>query len=531
MLRSRDTSWAAAAVAMLALTACGSTVQNASGGQAAGGLSSTDGAGTSDGLSVPGVTGELGGADDATASGLDPLTDVAAGGSVSEGQVQGGPVGSGREAGAGAPAADPAAPAGGGQAGPGRASGATSTTVTIGFYYAEDGKESIRAFGASNDTPDFKDAANAMIKEINSTGGIAGRKIVPVFHGIRLAGERSAEDQAACSTFTQDNKVLAVVGAGTTSEQFAACLAKAGVAYVYAGLTVDNAAAFRRYPLLSEPISMNLDRLARVQADRLAAQGWLKHAPGSDAAIASKPVKLGVIVRDEPAFKNAYENVLKPAYARHGAPVSQVFYVSKNAQDLGKDIDAAVLRFAAENITHVTFLSSGGLTPGLFMIRATGQRYQPRYGFNSQDAPQVVLPNLPDKKGQLRGALGVGWLPFGDVVNPTDPSVAAPSYQRCLTTLRKRGVNPTDANSAGLLSFVCDGWWFLQAALQAAPGGDLSPRGFVAGQDRLGASYRPAGVLATRVGPDQHDGVAAVRYLAFVDSCECFRYTSKNIPA
>jgi hypothetical protein len=506
-----------------ALCACGSTVPVSSsavgGGAGFGAGQNQDGLGDSG--SPSGSGGPVGSGGAPGAFGEAPPADA------------GGAVATPRDT---APAVDDpqagAAPApqdsSGSQSRPG--TGANATSVAVGFYYAEDGQETVRAFGASNDTPSFKDAANAMIKEINAAGGIGGRKIVPVFHGIRLGADRSSEDQAACSTFTQDNKVFAVVGAGTTTDQFAACLAKAGVVYVYAGLTVDNEAAFRRYPLLSEPISMNIDRVAKVEADGLAAQGWLKHAPGSDAALAGKPVKLGVIVRDDPNFKNTYEKVLKPAYARHGAPVAEVFYVSAVPQQLGADIDAAVLRFASQNITHVTFLSSGGLTPGLFMIRATGQRYQPRYGFSSQDAPQVVLPNLPDKQGQLRGALGVGWLPFGDVVNPTEKGVAAPSYQRCLTTLRKHGVNPTDANSAGLLMFVCDGFWFLEASLEAGLAGDFTSEGFVAGQNRLGSSYPPAGVISTRVGPDRHDGVGSIRYLAFVESCTCFRYTSNKIP-
>lgn len=510
-------------VAAAALSACGSTVAASgmaagAGGTSAGapdgtqfegelgtGLDASGGAGTGDPLSGE-VRGEQGFG--STTSGTD---DASSGTQSGRGQAPGSVPG---------PQQKPAVERG----------SVTETSVRIGFYYAEDAQETTRSIGASNDTPSFRDAAEAMITTINSSGGVRGRRILPVFHGIRLTGERSSEDQAACAKFTQDNSVLAVVAVGTNSDQFSACMAKAGVVLVYAGLTINNAETFRRYPLLSEPISINLDRLARVQVDGLAAQGWLQHAAGSDAALAGLPVKLGVIVRDSPSFRKTFETVLKPAYARKGTPVQEEFFVSPNTQEAASDIDAAVLRFAAQNVTHVTFLSTAGTTPGVFMLRATGQRYQPRYGFSSQDAPQVVLPNLPDKKGQLRGALGVGWLPFGDVVNPTDKGVAAPSYQRCLATLRSQSVSPTDANSAGLLAFVCDGFWFLKAAFEAAPAGPLTARGFVAGQESLGTTYAPAAVTSTNVGPDRHDGVGSIRYLAFQEACECYRYTSPPRP-
>jgi hypothetical protein len=433
---------------------------------------------------------------------------------------------------AGAPDGDDgiAAPAPAGDAAPATA-GDRTTTVSIGVYYVADAQESIDALGAQNDSPSFRNAAEVLIDSINADGGIAGRTIVPVFHGVEATGaDRQAEDQAACATFTQDNAVLAVVAFGNTTPEIASCLAAAGVPFVYAGLTIDNEVTFREQPLLSQPISINLDRLARVQAEGLAAQDWFAHAAGSPAGLADLPTSVGVVVFDLPTFRSTYDDVLAPAYAATGHPVAEVAFINaRSPASLAADIDAAVLRFASRSITHVSFLTASGVPPGLFMIRATSQRYEPRYGLSSQDAPQLVVPNLPDPEGQLRGALGVGWLPFGDVADATDEGVAAPSHERCVETLADGGVESTDGNSAALLMFVCDALWFLDAAFEAGGGETLSPASFLAGEESMGDGYAPAAIHGTIVGPGRHDGVGAIRHLAFTDDCTCFRYTSATI--
>jgi hypothetical protein len=88
---------------------------------------------------------------------------------------------------------------------------------------------------------------------------------------------------------------------------------------------------------------------------------------------------------------------------------------------------------------------------------------------------------------------------------------------------------PKDANYNGLLTFTCDGFWFLDAAFEAGGAARLSPSSFVNGENRLGATYRPATITGTRVGPDRHDGVGFVRRFAFFDNCSCFRYTTGKL--
>jgi hypothetical protein len=46
----------------------------------------------------------------------------------------------------------------------------------------------------------------------------------------------------------------------------------------------------------------------------------------------------------------------------------------------------------------------------------------------------------------------------------------------------------------------------------------------------LSTSVPLAASFAGRFASDSHDGIGAVRDIAFLDACSCFRYTSGDIP-
>jgi ABC-type branched-subunit amino acid transport system substrate-binding protein len=85
--------------------------------------------------------------------------------------------------------------------------GVTPTSIKLGITYLD-------AAAIKNvvniDPGNFKVAYTALIDQINSKGGINGRKIVPVFHPIDPIGTASAA--TACTALTEDEKVFAVVG-------------------------------------------------------------------------------------------------------------------------------------------------------------------------------------------------------------------------------------------------------------------------------------------------------------------------------
>jgi hypothetical protein len=78
-----------------------------------------------------------------------------------------------------------------------------------------------------------------------------------------------------------------------------------------------------------------------------------------------------------------------------------------------------------------------------------------------------------------------------------------------------------------LAFWSCDELWFLEAALAAAP--TLDPAGLRAGAESLTNRYQAPGTYRTLLGPGRHDGVAAVRDVAYDSGCACYVYRSAPV--
>ena len=96
------------------------------------------------------------------------------------------------------------------------------TLTNVGAAYAAVGYK-----GVVPTDEDVKNVAEAMADAVNRRGGIAGRKMVPVLHFTDItSGTADTRGQAACSYFTEDHHVFAVVGQGNHGDSFPSCLAQ-----------------------------------------------------------------------------------------------------------------------------------------------------------------------------------------------------------------------------------------------------------------------------------------------------------------
>jgi len=203
---------AAAAVAVaLLLAGCGSTVE-------AGGAHDA-------GLSAPGTNIGPGATNSGSYTGSPAGTTALAGGGVAGGPGSTGfGTSSSANVGSGTSATEPSV----GTDGP----GLTKTTISIGITYYQSAKAANAALGARGvDTGDPVAASRVLVAAINGSGGIAGRRVVPLFYAIdpQSAQPYASEAQAECSYFSEDHHVFAVLD-GTPAADARACLAKHGVA-------------------------------------------------------------------------------------------------------------------------------------------------------------------------------------------------------------------------------------------------------------------------------------------------------------
>lgn len=539
-----------AAASLLLTAACGSTVQS-SGGTAIGGAEalSSDGSAAlggdglvSDGLSPDGLTDD----------GLGTTADGGAGTALGDGSSNSGPsfgggsaTGAGSSGSVGSPASagtSAGTSAGSSNGGPaprvaGRnGPGVTAKEIFIGIAYTANGDQANAALGAAISRGDERKNAQAVIDDINEKGGVGGRKLVAVFHAYDAQStETSAsQDQAACATFTQDNKVFAVTTTGLT-ETFAACVLKARVLQITTGSIIFHDKEYmRQFP------SFFHQRLSqeRMMAELVRALQRQDYFSGWDTNLA-KPgpakAKLGIISLDTPTFNRPLDKVLLPALARSGHPVdpSLVYRVHRPATNAeagqtAADIQSATLRFRDAGVTHVVMLDVSAFLTLTFLNTARNQRYYPRLGANSATGMQALHDAGAVDAQHLNGAVGVGWMPTLDLPAGEGDAYLTPETKKCLDNNKKRtGQTFTSTNAASIALAPCDSIGAIAAAVRKA-GTVVNFDTGRAAMEALGGSLRPAGIPKVFFGPGRHDG-AEVGFDLFWDSgCTCAKYRDKG---
>ena len=405
--------------------------------------------------------------------------------------------------------------------------GITATSVRIGAFYIENQAAANAALGAGGvGGGDARNAYNAMIGEINRTGGLGGRRIVPVYYGVDATSSTPIDQQLqqACARFTQDTSVFAILP--LPNEIMLRCAKRHGAFSLASGLASPFVPkTFRDYPNYVETGTVNLVRLSSVTVEGLHKQSYF-----------AKGNRIGVVAWDYPNYHEAVERGIRPALKALGHDfATQPAYITppqtlNEAGGMTAALSNAVLRFSTEGINRVMLLDGPaglcgvGCITAFFMRAAQSQRYYPRYGLNDNNGPVALYQAGLLPADQLRGSLAVGWMDHdktydvGWRVNP--------ARERCYDFMRRKGVSMGDANQQQNARAACDELWFLQAAVNR-PEGVLSVAGVMSWVNARRYGYNSTQTYETHFSTRQHDGVAAARRYRFDDACECFRYTSK----
>ncbi len=498
--------------ALLASAGCGSTVQGQSAmlpGSAA--ALATQGG---DGLSAPLSTGTGGSGSGTTpeAGSYDTaLLGPAASGmpaAPATGQSPSGP------AGASAAAAPPPPPASG--------PGFTAKELFIGVAYNSQLSEQMGAAGAvggSTALGDQRQQVEALVRDINSRGGVGGRRMVPVFYDVKGETNPSTASQAACSAWTEDNRVFAAMTfvAEMGNDSSYACLTKRQVVFV--PLAGESNSAYSKFaPYLWTPTGLAVERAGPVWVERLAAQKYFAGWNTTLGRAGDAPVKVGLLLGNgarngQPSMDAALEKSLRSELSRVGAPVVATF--AMNSIDQGS---AAVFRFKDAGVTHVI----GDYSIALFTQSAESQRYRPRYGISSFSGG--IALQLFSPPAQLAGALGVGWSPQGDVDAGQDQGDVSPAEARCRKIMTEAG-EPTESRLAWFaMAHACDTFTFFDDVIEAS---GLRPAGLPGAAAGLGA-VPPAFTFGISYPGGRPDGVTFGRDLAYSASCSCFAYVNRT---
>ncbi|MGH2793505.1 MAG: ABC transporter substrate-binding protein, partial [Actinomycetota bacterium] len=413
--------------------------------------------------------------------------------------------------------------AAGGTLGP----GITKDTIYVGAVYLTNAAaaNSALAGAAGTDPGDFRRVYDTVIAQINKEGGIAGRKIVPIYAEFDVTSSRTIDQQAqsACAKWTQDNKVFAIV-AGVQGGVVQECTEKARAVNIVGGAGSSLPDDFRRYPHYVEVSGMNLVRMGSVAVSGLKAQNYFD--PGA---------KLGIVTWDDRSYKTALEDGFIPALEKAGAKLATqpaYIHVPQSFNDLGgmnSGVNSAVLRFASSGITHVMIIDgSAGVCAGAclgyqFLNQAESQRYRPRYGFNEYNYADSSVGELYPAS-QLVRSVAVVW--SDDQASDDVGWRPNPAREACYKLMRDNGVPMENDNQTASVRAACEQLWFLRAVVAKMGNAVLNNDNFMAAVNTMGTSFQPLNTYLSRLSASQHDGASAVRNQAFFESCTCYQYTS-----
>jgi hypothetical protein len=500
-------------VAGLALCACGTTVQTAGGAvgapTAGGNLGGAPtGTGTQSGDLTAGGTPTTAGGSAITGSGGDA---AAGGGATTVGSGDSGTgTGTGTTDGSGATTTT----AGSSGRVPARAPGITDTKLYVGLAYNPDANAANAAIGAAGAarTYDTRDVVNAMFKYANAHGGFAGRQIEAVWHRMNTTDDVSTQYQAACSTWTEDHKVFAMLGG---HDILNACAEKAGAIAVGSGAT---AATYKRFPHLISPTTVRLDRLAKLTVNGLHAAGYFTG-------------KFGFATWDNNDYRAATDQGLIPALQAKGVPIVDKAYIMVPQQvgalgDSSAAVSSAIARFRSKGIDHVILFdgtagvwSGGGLTL-TWMNQAKTQNYFPRYGGNTNNFPgNTIFP-----KDQMNHELAVD-----DLDNDKSKDVGWKTNvtrEKCFQIQKDAGYppNPDNLNDTAGAAAACDLTWFLQRIVNSMS--MITVDAFTSKALNIG-DLPTALRYGSRLVGGRHDGGGMMRTVEYLQDCDCLQFRTK----
>ena len=429
---------------------------------------------------------------------------------------------------AGAPGAGSTAASGPTGVSPGKSGpGFSASEIKIGISLFKVGSIG-EQFGIDASYGDGQKQAQAVVDYVNSRGGIAGRKVKPVYYTVDFGRTDGFQDGGfeaeSCEKWTNDDRVFAAINNAMARAQLLPCLAKKGVPGIHDGMPIDERrlAPYRDfYYTGAGPKALTIDRVATVTTKALGARGFYKAAAGA------KPTVVGIIHYDDEFYRDVVNKKMIPAIKSFGV---QKVVVQAAPYGATTNDSTYVSRFQAEGVTHVHFLGEANAYPMTFMPAAENQRYRPKYGISTEQYPNLLEGTQPIPRAQLANTTGIGWSQLLDVNNANDPGPTGPNDTLCLDIQKKAGQNMGERAARFTATTYCHGLFFLKRSLDKAPA--LTPVGLAQAVAGIGTGYSSPGTFnPTSYSAGKHDGGTSYREFEFRNGA--FVYTSglKRMPA
>lgn len=382
--------------------------------------------------------------------------------------------------------------------------GVTATEIHVGIGILDIG--AAKQFGFNFDIGDQRARYDALIASVNKRGGINGRKVVPHYRVIEVSKQESF--QAACISWTKDDKVFAVFLSSQTPQAASVCIIGEGNTPFITSDGIDDSYYANGNYFSVQP---NDNRVLHDQALYLLAKGVLK----------GKTV--GVLTGDG-AERLAIDRTLIPELARGGIKVAAVEVVPADTSGTQK-MPIAVSNFKDAGVDYV-IIAANVILAGPFVQSADRSGLKAEYGlsdFNNQINDQVA-DYYPDS---FDGTVGLSTHRFSEYRAGSPPP---PADKACLDIVHPVDpkVQPSTNSAFEVAMMECAMWTMFVAGVTRA-GAALNRGSFRAGVEQIGPTPI-AGILDGSYGPGKHDGGNTVREVAWHKSCSCWQIAGPQRP-
>lgn len=401
--------------------------------------------------------------------------------------------------------------------------GVTANEIFIGYATFKGGDEGTRSLGFDTNYGDWEGQARAIVKDINARGGVGGRKLVLVFHDVPTSdsiNRRDAAAQAMCARWTEDQPVFAAINVTHTVSQntLAACMAKRQTRLIQVNTSQPPRSFYTRHlPYIYAPAEASMERILPRWIQRAAVNGYFDGGwDASPSAPGPEPTKVGIIsIRT--SWGADFTRIIRKELIRQGRDLAATAEYSGDSSRLANEMSQAAIRFQNSGVTHII---TQGAVPLFFSTAAESQHYRPRYAIYSGNSPK----SIESRSDQMKGALGVGYVPTSDVQSARDPGDIGDARRKCREIMEKAGQNTSSRDAFDLMVRACDGFSFLKTAIES---GGLSAGEFEQGV-RQTNSLQAASTFRISFANGRSDGVDAIRDLGFSENCKCFMYLNKK---
>jgi hypothetical protein len=417
---------------------------------------------------------------------------------------------------------------------PAKGRGWDEKNVYIGVPTVDDFNETVKGLGATASGGDTHGQVDAVVADINRSGGLFGRKVVAVYKDSKttdVAYNPASTSQAVCTYFTQDRPVIGVVNGlpqFDAQASFHQCLEHAGVSLLSLSNTdYDDADYARLGPHLWTTASLSTDSLIPTFIGALHRQKFFTGWDTVNGRAGAAPVKVGILLLDTPQGRHVGGLMLAALKGLSIAVADPYYY---DASGLGTASQSEVLQLQSAQVTHVLDLPPIAAEIWFFQGAAERQRYRPRYGFTSFNLPLSVEENaglVPPR--QQVGSMGIGWQPFNDT-NATHDAGPMPGSARCLGAMRRGGQTfSSSARRAALIATqICDAIYLIKEAAVAGKG--LDGAALLAGMPLAGPRLATAGTFQSVLTTQNHGVPGYYRDQQYQAACSCFVYVGPKHP-